>query len=373
MAHAYTPGLKAAELSVVEKQRKLPLLGDVLVKENDMVTAKQLVARTELPGKIYPKNVRGELGLNTPDEMLECMLKKEGDSITRGEVLARTKGFFGFFKTEYKAPITGSIGDISRLTGQVIFKEPPIPVEINAFVEGKVTHIFPEEGVKVETRGVHIQGIIGLGGETYGEIMMAVETPDQLLDENNITEKMKGKIIVGGSRITPKGLQQAIKMGIIGVIAGGFDYQDIKDILGKDLGVAITGHEKIGLTLILTEGFGTIPMAGRTFHLLKKYAGRFASINGATQIRAGVMRPEIIITHNDDVPASTKDYTTSGMEPGDQIRVIRAPYFGKLGIVKSLPVEQTQVESGAWVRVLTAEIDGEEVLLPRANIEMIEK
>jgi len=162
-------------------------------------------------------------------------------------------------------------------------------------------------------------------------------------------------------------------MGVIGVIAGGFDYQDIKDILGKDLGVAITGHEKIGLTLILTEGFGTIPMAGRTFHLLKKYAGRFASINGATQIRAGVMRPEIIITHNDDVPASTKDYTTSGMEPGDQIRVIRAPYFGKLGIVKSLPVEQTQVESGAWVRVLTAEIDGEEVLLPRANIEMIEK
>ena len=66
-------------------------------------------------------------------------------------------------------------------------------------------------------------------------------------------------------------------------------------LLGYDLGVAITGHEDIRPTLIITEGFGQIAMAGRTYELLAANAGRRASANGATQIRAGVLRPEIII------------------------------------------------------------------------------
>ena len=374
MAHAYTPGLKAAEKSIIEKSRKLPLLGDVLVEKGVKVKAKQLVAKTDLPGKVYPINVAGSLGLGKATELPECMLKKIGDSVQKGEVIAQTKGFFGFFKGDYKSPVTGTISQVSHITGQVVFNAPPIPVEIDAYVDGKIKSIFPKEGVVVETEGVHIQGIIGLGGEQYGKIKMAVKTADEILDEANITADMKDFIIVGGSKLTPAGFEKAREVGVKGIIVGGFDYQDIRNILGKDLGVAITGHEKIGLTLILTEGFGTIPMAGRTFNLLQKYEDRFASINGATQIRAGVMRPEIIIVHKDEINNEKDvDYAEIGIQPGDQIRVIRAPYFGKLGIVKGLPVELHQVESGTWVRIMKAEIDGEDVIIPRANIEMIEK
>ncbi len=45
----------------------------------------------------------------------------------------------------------------------------------------------------------------------------------------------------------------------------------------------------------MTEGFGRMTMAKRTFELLRGSGGRKASVNGATQIRAGVMRPEIVI------------------------------------------------------------------------------
>jgi len=289
-------------------------------------------------------------------------------------LIAQSKGFFGFFKSEYKAPITGTISQISGITGQVIFNAPAIPVEIDAYVDGKVLEEIPKEGVIMGTEGVHIQGIIGLGGETQGNIMMASNSPETILDDTMINEDMKGKVIVAGSKVTLKALKKAKEIGINGIITGCFEYQDIKDILGRDLGVAITGHEKIGFTLILTEGFGTIPMANRTFDLLKKYEGYKASINGATQIRAGVMRPEIIITHHEQIQdKSTKDYANSGIEKGDQIRIIRAPYFGKLGTVVDLPVELHKVESGTWVRVMTANVDGKEVLIPRANIEMIEK
>ncbi|MCK5759743.1 MAG: hypothetical protein KAH33_00515 [Candidatus Delongbacteria bacterium] len=374
MAHAYTPGLKVAAKINIEKIRKLPLLGDVLVKKDDEIESNTIVAKTELPGKVYPINVAGQLALGKASELPEAMLKKEGDEVEKGELIAQSKGFFGFFKSEYKAPIKGTISQISGITGQVIFNAPAIPVQIDAYVDGKVLEELPKEGVVMGTEGVHIQGIIGLGGETQGEIMMASDSPETILDESMVNESMKGKVIVAGSKVTLEALKKAKEIGVNGIITGCFEYQDIKEILGRDLGVAITGHEKIGFTLILTEGFGTIPMATRTFNLLKKYVGYKASINGATQIRAGVMRPEIIITHNEQVQEeSSKNYETAGIETGDQIRIIRAPYFGKLGTVVSLPVELHKVESGTWVRVMIANIDGKEVLIPRANIEMIEK
>jgi hypothetical protein len=77
----------------------------------------------------------------------------------------------------------------------------------------------------------------------------------------------------------------------------GINDEYLKKLLGYDLGVAITGSEDIGITLIITEGFGKIQMAQKTFELLKLRSGAKASVNGATQIRAGVVRPGIIIPY----------------------------------------------------------------------------
>jgi len=55
------------------------------------------------------------------------------------------------------------------------------------------------------------------------------------------------------------------------------------------------------------------------------------------------------------------------------LRVIRMPYFGRIGRVSGLPTELQKVESGAWVRVLEVEFDeGKRVVVPRANVELIE-
>ncbi len=145
------------------------------------------------------------------------------------------------------------------------------------------------------------------------------------------------------------------------------------EYLGHDIGVAITGHEDITTTLILTEGFGSIAMAARTFELLKSLEGRDVSINGATQIRAGVIRPEIIAPL-DVKPDKVEEWAQGQiLDVGTHIRVIREPYFGRLGEVTKLPAELVQVESGAVVRILEAKLnDGESVIVPRANVEIIE-
>jgi hypothetical protein len=202
-----------------------------------------------------------------------------------------------------------------------------------------------------------------------------VDAPDAPLEASLINESHKGKVLVGGSHVKWDGLQKAIDVGASGIVVGGFDDPDLKRLLGKDLGVAITGHEDLTTALILTEGFGEIAMAHGTFDLLKSREGLKASINGATQIRAGVIRPEIVVPLEGQSRSDVREAAsaTTGLEVGSLIRVIREPYFGALGKVTELPNELQKMESESMVRVLRVEFeDGVEALLPRANVEMIE-
>ena len=54
------------------------------------------------------------------------------------------------------------------------------------------------------------------------------------------------------------------------------------------------------------------------------------------------------------------------------VRVIRAPYFGKIGEVTDLPSELQKMESETMVRVATVKINSESITIPRSNLEMLE-
>ncbi|HHT9113866.1 MAG TPA: hypothetical protein ACFYD0_11145 [Candidatus Wunengus sp. YC65] len=375
MTHAYTPGLRIAEKTKVTSQRVLPLLGDVIVKKGDVLKAEDVVARTHLPGKVHAINAVNRLGIQ-PKDLREYMLKKEGDSVRKDEPIAETKPWVKMLKAILHSPITGTIESISAVTGQVLLREPPKPIQVHAHIDGTVIEVMEKEGVVMETTATFIQGIFGVGGETVGELAIAVNKPDDILTADRILPAHKDKIIVGGSFIQHDVIDKAKKAGVRGIIVGGFDDEDLKKLLGYDLGVAITGSEEIGITLIITEGFGKIEMAQRTFELLKSRTGAKTSINGATQIRAGVVRPEIIIPHNTTGKTSGEALDKPidrGMEIGDQVRIIRVPYFGKIGKIKSLPFAPQKVETEATVRVLEVEFpDGSTATVPRTNIEMIE-
>ncbi|MDI6739289.1 MAG: hypothetical protein QME74_02880 [Candidatus Edwardsbacteria bacterium] len=372
MAHAYTPGLKVTEKAVVRKDRRLPLKGQVLVKTGDVVTADQIVARTELPGNVQTVNVAGLLGLLAED-VPSHMLKKIGDPISKDEAIAMSKSFFGLFKSTCKAPVTGTIESISQITGQVILREPPLPVQVKAYIDGKIVQVNASEGVVVEAFGTFVQGIFGIGGEVCGEIKVVAADPSQELTPEMLTPECKGKVVIGGSLIKIAGLKKAAEVGAKAVVVGGFNDADLKAFLGYDIGVAITGTEQKGITLVVTEGFGQMTMAKKTFNLLKSKQGLKASVNGATQIRAGVMRPEVIIPLAGDSAAEEAHKQDGGMDIGMTIRAIRHPYFGRIGKVSALPHELQKLESESHARILEVEFeDGTKAIVPRANVELIE-
>lgn len=378
MSQSYTPGLKVTPRCRWRSRRLLPLAGDVLVQVGQKVTAQEIVAQTKLPGPAVPINLARLLGV-TPGELPQRLLKHEGDQLTASEPIARTKGLFGWFEHDFPSPATGLLESVSKVSGQIIVRGEPIAVRVKGYLTGTVVEVIPENGVVVEAEAAVVQGIFGIGGEAYGPLQLVCDAPDQSLSEERMTASHRGQVIVGGARITGAAIRKAAQLGVSAVVAGGIDDQDLKEILGYDLGVAVTGTETIGTTVIITEGFGDIAMARRTFELLKRFAGKDVSVNGATQIRAGVMRPEIVICL-DQTPAaeaqgqqSLSNQVVAGtLSIGTPVRMIREPYFGALGAISGLPHELQTLESGSKARVAEVTLlDGKKIIVPRANVELL--
>jgi hypothetical protein len=378
MAHVFTPGLQVIAETVIKKDRSLPIPGMVLVKPGDRVKAEDVIAETEIPNDVQSMNVVNMLSI-MPKEIHNFMLKKEGDPVEEHEPIAQNKPFLGIklFQTIVRSPFKGTIERISDITGQVLIRKPPRRITLLAYIDGVVKNVTENLGADIETACTFIQGIFGIGGETFGELLVVSPDPSHALDEEDIKDKHAGKILVGGSHISHRAFQRATELGVKGIIIGGFHAKDLKNILGYELGVAITGDEDVKTTLIVTEGFGKMAMADRTFNLLRKNQGRRASISGRTQIRAGVMRPEIIVTFSDREADSVKPRVPkaeTGIQIGDEVRIIREPYFGRLGNIMELPPELTKIETEAKVRVMKVKLasTGEVVTIPRANVELIE-
>lgn len=325
-----------------------------------------------LPGVLQTIKIADKLGVE-PQDARALLKVKVGDPISKDQLIAEGKKLFGFFKAATViSEHVGTLESISEVTGNLLIREPSIPVDIKAYIEGAVAEVMPEEGVIVETRCAMIQGIFGVGGERVGQIRVAVSEPSKVLEASDILDSDAGKILIGGAGMTYNAIVRGSAVGVTGLVAGGIRDSDLTKFLGFDIGVAITGQEPINLTLMVTEGFGYLGMAERTYALLKSLEGQVASINGATQIRAGVIRPEIIVPIAADTAKATEGHDTFELMKGTPIRVIREPYFGKLGTVTELPAQLVVLDSGTEVRVLRATLsDGEDVTVPRANVEII--
>jgi len=371
-AHAYTPGLKVKRSLRDRRVRRLPVLGDVHAKIGEVVDFLTPIVDTKIPGVPYVVNAANELGV-FPKSLGEYMMKDVGESVSEGEQIAGFTAFFGLMKKHVLSPIDGYIETVSKVSGQIILREDPVPLMVNAYISGKVVEVMEREGAVVETNAALVQGIFGIGGETHGRIKILMDDPKTRLTVDLITPECKGKVLVGGSLVTKDFIEKAANIGAVGIVTGGIRDIDLEEILGYEIGVAITGHEDIGLKLIITEGFGMMAMNPRTLEIFKEFEGQMAAMNGSTQIRAGVIRPEVIIPHQLPAKKEVENELAGGMKPGTQIRIIREPHFGALGTVINLHVDLKKVATESYVRVVEVKLEsGKRVMVPRANVEIIE-
>jgi hypothetical protein len=370
MSQLFTPGLQISPATKVIKRRELPLQGRVLVSVGDVVTSSTIVAEADREGELRIVRVGDELGVLS-DEVPSYMKLAIGESVAEGQCIAEAKGLWGLFKTRVASPISGAVEFISTATGHVGIRAAKKTIELSAYIDGVVSSVVQARGVIIEETGTFVQGIFGVGGERVGKILPLAGSCDSPVTEGDVPNDVRGAILVGGHSPSLAALQKAQSLGAVGFITGSIDDTTLCGFVGYDIGVALTGDEPVSMTLIITEGFGRIPINARIIEILKGIAGSTASINGATQVRAGALRPEII-SRVSDSSGSHNHVLGTGLVVGSRVRLIRVPYFGMHGIVTELPHELVSIETGAFARVARVALadGGHEVLVPRANLEM---
>jgi uncharacterized protein (TIGR01319 family) len=219
---------------------------------------------------------------NSVKDLFNSMFESKTD---RHETMVKAAGHHFTFR----CTSTGYITDIDTEKGTVTVQYKSKPEVLKAFVNGKVIATHSDISLDIKVNGSYANCIIGFGGENYGKLTFSY-------DGQNISENHEGNIVVFTVPVTRQILESARLFKVKGVIAPSIPNKDWVEFYGSEIGVAVTGKENIGFTLMLTEGFGRKEMNEDYREFFRQNEGRIASLNGRTQIRAGVIRPRVIIS-----------------------------------------------------------------------------
>lgn len=298
-----------------------------------------------------------------------------GEQVTPHTILAANENYLGEDGHIVQSPTSGVVDHISYRDGTIAIVKPYRPTVVKANLSGRIKEVIADKGAVIETQGAYIQGVFGLGYERYGPLKVLVANPEDMISEDMISEELASHIIVGGSGISLEAWRKALEIGINGVILGSIRSVYISRLLGAQFSTGITGQEDIPAPLILTEGFGQVPMTESIFRMLKKYQGYMTFVNGTTQIRAGVQRPEIVICHGAELLSGQEDAKQAPIvfEQGAAVRIIGNPHFGSKGTIVDIALQKRKVASGiSFIPIKVQLRDGTVIETIENNLELLE-
>ncbi len=352
----YPMETKLAPMTTIRRERLLPARGQVLVQPGDLVGPQDVVARCEIPGEI--RMIDASRLLKTRRSRIQKLVRvAEGDTVQEGDLLAAPWGLLGRFR-KCRSPLNGQV--VAIRNGIILIQATPQTVELLAHMKGQVTNVMPDLGVVVSATGAWIQGIWGSGGESEGIIKLLVDSPQKPLRARSIDVSCHGTLIVGGRLLDEKIFEPAIEAQVRGIIAGS---------ASASLRAQM---EALPFPVVLTEGFGAIPMAGPIFSLLQEHMGREAILSADLQTRYGVKRPDVIVPLRADEGLSGEATEAAALAEGARVRVVCDPHMGQIGVISQLPTPSQLVDSG--LRLPVAEVtlaEGGPVVVPVANLEVI--
>ncbi|MFZ1041046.1 MAG: hypothetical protein WCA79_02170 [Anaerolineales bacterium] len=340
-------------LTTILRERVLPISGTVKVRLDQKVNPADVIAETSRPREHVLLDVGRALNLspNAADKLIRC---KVGDRVAAGTVIAIRHGLIS--KTvsvprDGRAVVTGG--------GQVLIEVGELHMELRAGFPGTVMQVIPDRGAVIQTAGALVQGVWGNGRVDTGILTNLAEQSDSVLTAGRFDVSLRGSVILAGQCKDEDTLRAAAELPVRGLILG--------SLFPSLLPLA----REMRYPILLTDGFGSMPMNSAAYRLLSTNVKRETSLNAEMIDRYNGAGPEVIIP----LPVTSEPappQEVMAFAAGLTVRLRRPPAAGMIGTITALRPGLTILPSG--LRAPAADIkleNGEQVLIPLINLEVV--
>jgi preprotein translocase subunit YajC len=335
----------------LRRSRMLSSKGRVLVRINQKLSATDIIAECKAESKHILIDIYQVLGVDSSRKSKQWISRKVGDKLQKGDILAQSGGIF---KRVIRAPADCQIVTLGG--GQIMLEMAGDTLSLQAGISGCVTEVIPDRGAIIEGNGVLIQGVWGNDHINMGLLQLAPSAADEELTCGRLDSGMQGAVVVFGHCSNPDALVEACDMKIRGLILGSINSE------------LVAVARKMAVPIILTDGFGHLPINQVAYKILLTNDRREVSLNAASWNRFSGERPEIFIPLPviGDPPSDVEEFA-----PGQIVRIQGTAPSGRIGEIIELHAEPQIINSGSRAPAAKINFGGQEILVPLANLEVI--
>jgi hypothetical protein len=337
----------------ITRERLLPVPGTVLARLNQKVSPGDVIAEANWSREHILLNVAQILGVSPAmaDRLIKC---KVDERLAASTEIATGKGLF---PRSVKVPREGRVVAVGD--GQVLMEVSESKLELRAGISGTVIEIVPKRGAVIQTAGALVQGVWGNGRIDSGLLANLAEQPDGVLTAGRLDVSLRGFVILGGMIKDAEALKAAADLPVRGLILSS---------LPPSL---IPQAREMRYPIVVTDGFGVLPMNSAAYKLLSTNVKREVTINAEARDRYSGSCPEIIISLpvTSSAPAPQEAITFA---PGLQVRMRRPPAMGTIGSIVAVKPGLTTLPSGLRAHAAEVKLEsGETVIAPLINLEVV--
>ena len=340
-------------LTSIVRERLLPVSGTVVVRLNQKVSPNDVIAEVNWPREHVLLDVARILRVS-PVAAERLIKVKVDDRVPANTEVAVGKGLF---PRSVRTPREGRVAVVGG--GQILLEIGDPKMELRAGLPGTVVEIVPNRGAIIQTAGALVQGVWGNGRIDTGSLVNIAEGADGVLAASRLDVSLRGSILLAGMVKDADALKAAAELPVRGLILSSL-YPSLVPLA-----------REMRYPIMVTDGFGSLPMNSAAYKLLSTNAKRDVTVNAEVYDRYSGVRPEAVIllpTFSDPpTPHEAEEFA-----PGLQVRMRRQPAMGMIGSIVSLPRGMTTLPSG--LRAPSAEVkleNGETVIAPLINLEVV--
>lgn len=369
--------VRVQENIVVRIHRNLKGKGTINVKVNQEVSPADIIGTANQLAGFRIINLAKALSV-APASIEKYLKRKIGQRIFKDELLAY-KNEWIVDKKVVTAPTDGILDFLNPQTGELRLNFFPKKEDLPAGVYGIVELVDDQKGqIIIRTQASIIHGIFGSGKLRDG-ILRRIGKRDELVGKTYIKPDLSEQILIGGSLVFKDTIASAISSGVSGLVVGGMNSKDYKGMAGGRLVFPKKLENDIGISIMVCEGFGSVPIGLDIDEILKKFEGKFVSIDGnaACLYLPSFESSSLIKVRNVHLPPIQpglnlfNTLSDIDLRKGLKVRIVGNSYLGTIGKLIAIDQTQTLIPSGIKTFIGTLETKSKKIQVPVANIEVI--